>query len=83
VLSLVGTDGRDAGADIRAKAGSLEVSLGEVGETLHVEVVLKVLEGQGIVEDLSIGRASSTLGGSGSGNSSQGSDGECGLHCDG
>jgi hypothetical protein len=83
VLGLIRANGRNAGADTSAEASSCEVSLGEVGETLLVEVVLKVLKGESVVENLSIGRASGTLGGSGRGNSSQGSDGECGLHCDG
>jgi hypothetical protein len=48
---LVAADGLDAVVDGRVVAGSGEVGLGEVGETLLVEVVLEVLEGQGVVED--------------------------------
>jgi hypothetical protein len=48
---LVAADGLDAVVDGRVVAGGGEVGLGEVGETLLVEVVLEVLEGQGVVED--------------------------------
>jgi hypothetical protein len=48
---LIAADGLDAVVDGRVVAGGGEVGLGEVGETLLVEVVLEVLEGQGVVED--------------------------------
>jgi hypothetical protein len=51
VGSLVAADGLDALVGGRVVAGGDEVGLGEVGETLLVEVVLEVLEGQGVVED--------------------------------
>jgi hypothetical protein len=37
----------------RVKAGSSELCLGEVGKTFTVELVLKVLEGESILEDIS------------------------------
>jgi hypothetical protein len=51
VGSLIAADGLDALVGGRVVAGGDEVCLGEVGETLLVEVVLEVLEGQGVVED--------------------------------
>ena len=38
-----------------------EVGLGIVGETFTVELVLEVLEGEGVVEDVGISDASGTL----------------------
>ena len=37
------------------EAGVCKVGLGEVLETLSVEVVFKVLQGEGIVEDVGVG----------------------------
>ena len=37
------------------EAGVCKVGLGEVLETLSIEVVFKVLKGQGIIEDVGVG----------------------------
>lgn len=50
--SLVAGNGLDVVVDNRVKASSLEVTLGELLETLAVEGVLKVLQCQGILKDI-------------------------------
>lgn len=52
---LVRGDCLEVGVEGGVEAGVCEVGFGEVGETGSVEVVFKVLEGEGIVEDVAVG----------------------------
>lgn len=49
---LVAGDLLQVAVEGRVKAGRRELFLGEVGQTLAVELVLEVLQGQGVVEDV-------------------------------
>jgi len=83
VGSLVLGDLCEAGADPEVKAGVLESSLVELGESARVEGVLQVLEGERVLED--VGVRGSTLDGGGDDGHRGGEDGESGkerLHCE-
>lgn len=49
---LVAGDLLQVAVEGRVKTGGCELFLGEVGQTLAVELVLEVLQGQGVVEDV-------------------------------
>ena len=54
MCSFVRRDGLDAVVYIGTEASLLEVGLSEVGKPLLVEGVLKVLEGESVVQDVSV-----------------------------
>jgi hypothetical protein len=84
VSLLIARDGHDAVVGLLGEIGGLEVLNAVLGEGLGVEGVLEVLESKGVVENLAVGWAISTLDGSSSRDSRKGSDGEDGgLHFDG
>ena len=61
VGGLVRGDLLEVGVEVGIEPGSGEVGLGVVGKTLTVEFVLEVLQGQSIVEDISVSDLGSSL----------------------
>lgn len=52
MVRLILTDALEVVVEGRVEASVREVRLGELGETLTVEGVFEMLQGQGIVEDV-------------------------------
>ena len=75
VSALVLRDDLDVVVDISGESGLLEVINGEVGKTVTVELVLEVLKGQGIIENVRV-----SDGGHGLTNSEQAKTWSVGIH---
>lgn len=50
--SLIAGDGLEVGVNLGVESGVLEVGLGVLGETITIEGILEMLQGQGILENV-------------------------------